>query len=290
MKECVGVRFKKAGKISYFEKHKFNAQRGQYVIVGTQKGLEYGKVEIASHFLDQPPHPGNRIVRLATEKDHLIHENNKRKEQDAFTICCDKMRKHQLDMKLIDVDLSFDNTKIMFYFTSEHRVDFRALVKDLASIFRMRIELRQIGVRDEAKAINSVGMCGRSLCCSSFLGSFQPVSIKMAKDQGLSLNPTKISGVCGRLMCCLKYEEHTYEELNKNLPKESDVVKTPDGTGSVLAVNVLQQLVKVGIRSKDDSFSTNYYSVEEIKIIKKNNPDHYQKTKIDRNLAKVLKD
>ena len=290
MKECIGVRFKQAGKITYFEKQKMNVNRGDHVIVGTQKGLEYGKVEIASHFLEQLPHPGNRIVRIATEKDHETYAYNKQKEEDAFTICCDKISKHKLDMKLIDVDLSFDNTKIMFYFTSESRVDFRALVKDLASVFRMRIELRQIGVRDEAKSINSVGMCGRSLCCATFLGNFQPVSIKMAKDQGLSLNPTKISGVCGRLMCCLKYEEQTYEELNRGLPKESDLVKTPDGTGTVFAVNVLQQLVKVGIRGTDDTLSTNYYSVEEISIVKKNNPDHYHKPRIDRALAKVLKD
>ena len=290
MKECIGVRFKKAGKISYFEKPKITITRGQYVVVSTQKGLEYGKVEVASHFLEQLPHPNNRVLRVATDKDHETNESNKRKEADAFTICCDKMQKHKLDMKLIDVDLSFDNTKIMFYFTSENRVDFRALVKDLASVFRMRIELRQIGVRDEAKSINSVGMCGRSLCCSTFLGSFQPVSIKMAKDQGLSLNPTKISGVCGRLMCCLKYEEHTYEELNRGLPKESDIVKTPDGTGTVLSVNVLQQLIKVGIRGADDSFNTSYYSVEEISIVKKNNPEHFHKPRIDRDLAKVLKD
>ena len=288
MTECIGVRFKKSGKIFYFSKKQCNVKRGQMVIAGTQKGLECGKVEIESHFFDKTPYPDHTIIRIATEKDKQIHANNKLKEEEAFDICNEKIKKHGLDMKLIEVELSFDNSKIMFYFTSENRVDFRNLVKELASVFRMRIELRQIGVRDEAKSINSVGMCGRSLCCSTFLGNFQPVSIKMAKDQGLSLNPTKISGVCGRLMCCLKYEEHTYDELNKNLPKEGDIVSTPDGTGNVLAVNVLQQLIKVSIVTKDDVPNLAYYEVSEVRIVKKNNPEHFEKIKIDEELEKVI--
>lgn len=288
MNECVGVRFKKSGKMYYFPKDNFKIKRGQDVIASTQKGIEYGKVEIESHFFKEKPSLGNKIIRLATNRDIKINEINKKKEKEAFITCSNKIKKHNLDMKLIEVELSFDNNKIMFYFSSENRIDFRDLVKELASIFRMRIELRQIGVRDEAKSITSIGMCGRSLCCSTFLGNFQPVSIKMAKDQGLSLNPTKISGVCGRLMCCLKYEEHTYEQLNKNLPKEGDIVKTPDGTGTVLAVNVLQQLIKVSIISKDDLLNIAYYDAEEIKIVKRNNSDDFEKIKIDKELEKVI--
>lgn len=288
MNECIGVRFKKAGKMCYFLKNGVNAKRGKAIIASTQKGVEFGKIEIESHFFEKIPHPENKIIRLATQADITILEKNKIKEREAFLICSEKIKKHGLDMKLIEVELTFDSNKIMFYFTSENRVDFRNLVKDLASVFRMRIELRQIGVRDEAKSINSIGMCGRSLCCSTFLGSFQPVSIKMAKDQGLSLNPTKISGVCGRLMCCLKYEENTYDELNKNLPKEGDIVKTPDGIGTVIAVNVLQQLLKIGVVGKDDVLNASYYDANEITIVKKNNPDHFEKIKIDKELEKVI--
>ncbi|MCL1995038.1 MAG: stage 0 sporulation family protein [Defluviitaleaceae bacterium] len=267
MKEYVGVRFKKVGKINYFRFNGHKLNRGDIVIAETAKGQEYGKVEIACQPLDEAPQ--YKIIRKATEKDHQQHVKNKMKELDAAEIFLEKIKKHELDMKLVETELVFDCSKMIFYFASEQRVDFRKLVKELASIFHTRIELRQIGVRDEAKSISSVGMCGRDLCCSTFLGDFQPVSIKMAKEQGLSLNPTKISGVCGRLMCCLKFEEETYAKLNANLPKEGDLVKTPDGRGNVLSVNILQQIVKVSLLKKDDGLHIAYYDNSEISVVKK---------------------
>lgn len=270
MLKVVGVRFKKVGKIYYFDPNGLKLQEGEVVIAETIRGIEFGKVEIVDRSMseEETTYPLKKIIRVATEEDVVQNQKNKEREKQAFKICIEKIKKHDLDMKLIDTELTFDCNKIMFYFTSEGRIDFRALVKELASVFRMRIELRQIGVRDEAKILSSIGMCGRPLCCATFLGDFQPVSIKMAKDQELSLNPTKISGVCGRLMCCLKYEEENYKTLNKILPKEGDIIKTSDGEGVVLSVNILRQLVKVAIRAKEqDTPNISYYDASEIEII-----------------------
>jgi cell fate regulator YaaT (PSP1 superfamily) len=211
-----------------------------------------------------------KVLRVATEEDSKQKILNSEKEDEAFGICLEKIKCHGLDMKLIEVELTFDQNKIIFYFTSEGRVDFRELVKELASIFRIRIELRQIGVRDEAKILNGIGICGRTLCCATFLGEFQPVSIKMAKEQSLSLNPTKISGICGRLMCCLKYEEETYEHLNRNLPNMGDTVRTPDGDGDILSVNILRQIVKAAVRKRPTDVPViGFYSLKEITVLNK---------------------
>jgi cell fate regulator YaaT (PSP1 superfamily) len=270
MTDVVGVRFKRVGKIYYFNPNGMKIERGASVIVETSRGVEYGVVEIANREVDESKVvlPLKNVIREATENDVVQERMNKTREKDAFKICLEKIKAHGLDMKLIDVELTFDQTKIIFYFTSDGRVDFRELVRDLAAVFRMRIELRQIGVRDEAKMLNGIGICGRGLCCASFLGDFQPVSIKMAKEQSLSLNPTKISGICGRLMCCLKYEEETYEYLTKNLPEIGDVVETPDGKGDVLSVNVLRQQVKVSIMKKiQDDPTMGIYHVDDIDVI-----------------------
>ena len=284
----IGVRFRKTGKLNYFESATFEIKRGDHVIVKTSKGSEYGMVEIADY---EPsgikPSTSCHIIRIATKEDDKKHEDNLDREIKATQICQNRIEKHGLHMKLIDTELTFDCSKIIFYFTSEQRVDFRRLVKDLAAVFKMRIELRQIGVRDEAKAIGSIGMCGRKLCCSSFLGNFQPVSIKMAKDQGLSLNPSKISGVCGRLMCCLKYEEDVYDTLSESLPKEFDIVKTPNGEGQVVSVNILKQTVKVQIRAKDGTVTLAYYLASEVKVVKKAQP-HHENIKMNKELAKLM--
>lgn len=272
MSVVVGVRFKKAGKIYYFDPNDEIIERGTAVIVETARGVEYGIVEIANRNVDDDSiiQPLKKVIRVADESDNEQENINRQKEKAAFDICAEKIQKHKLDMKLIDVELTFDLNKIIFYFTSEGRVDFRELVKELASIFRTRIELRQIGVRDEAKMLSGIGICGRPLCCATFLGEFQPVSIKMAKDQNLSLNPTKISGICGRLMCCLKYEEETYEELNKNLPNDGDYIRTPQGDGEVLSVNVLRQTVKAAVRkTPQESPNISFFSVDEIEILRK---------------------
>lgn len=247
MVKVIGVRFKKAGKIYYFDPGEFEIKKDDGVIVETVRGIEFGMVvvgikEIAEEELVSPL---KKVVRIATEEDSMAHEQNKEKALDAFELCVEKIKEHNLDMKLVDVEYTFDNNKVIFYFTADGRVDFRELVKDLASIFRTRIELRQIGVRDEAKMLNGIGQCGYQLCCATWLGDFVPVSIKMAKDQSLSLNPTKISGICGRLMCCLRYEYDTYRELNKELPKQGETVKTPDGPAVVFNVSVLKEMVKV---------------------------------------------
>ena len=272
MIEIVGVRFKKVGKIYYFDPGDLNIEKGTAVIVETVRGIEYGTVEIENRNIDEAGiiQPLKKVIRIATNDDKEKHIENKNKEKEAFEICIEKIKKHKLGMKLIDVELTFDLNKIIFYFTSDGRVDFRELVKELASVFRTRIELRQIGVRDEAKMLNGIGICGRTLCCSTFLGDFTPVSIKMAKDQNLSLNPTKISGICGRLMCCLKYEEDTYEELNKNLPREGDIIHTSAGDGEVLSVNILRQTVKAAVRKNpQDTPTVGVFVVDEIKIIKR---------------------
>ncbi|MCL2851694.1 MAG: stage 0 sporulation family protein [Defluviitaleaceae bacterium] len=270
MVEIIGVRFRRVGKIYYFDPNGYSPEQGEGVIVETSRGIDYGTCELPKRMVEESsiPAPLRKVVRVATEADIRQQESNKQREKEALAICTEKIKKHNLDMKLIDVELAFDLTKIMFYFTSDGRVDFRELVRDLAAVFRMRIELRQIGVRDEAKMLNGVGICGRCLCCATFLSDFQPVSIKMAKEQSLSLNPTKISGICGRLMCCLKYEEETYNEFNKNMPSPGDTVLSPDGKGEVHSVNVLRQLVKVAIRKKPgDETSVNTYSVNDLKIL-----------------------
>jgi cell fate regulator YaaT (PSP1 superfamily) len=268
----VGVRFRQAGKIYYFDPGELNIQKNDGVIVETVRGIEFGRVELPKKEVHNREivSPLKRVIRIATEQDIAQAEKNRAKEKQAMEVCAEKIEKHKLDMKLVDVEITFDMSKIIFYFTSDGRVDFRELVKDLAAIFRTRIELRQIGVRDEAKMLNGIGICGRTLCCATFLSDFHPVSIKMAKDQGLSLNPTKISGICGRLMCCLKYEQDTYESLIKNLPHDGDIVETPEGDGEVLSVNVLKQVVKTAVRKPPrNDVQVFYFAPDELKIIKK---------------------
>jgi cell fate regulator YaaT (PSP1 superfamily) len=247
MYSVVGVRFKKAGKIYYFDPSDLPVEKEQSVIVETARGVEYGRVVIGRRTVQESDVvlPLKKVIRIADEKDGTIVEENKTAAKDAIAICQQKINDHQLRMKLIDVEYTFDRNKIIFYFTAEGRVDFRELVKDLAGVFRTRIELRQIGVRDEAKMLGGIGPCGRILCCSSFLGDFEPVSIKMAKDQNLSLNPTKISGLCGRLMCCLKYEHDQYESKKDELPRVGSIVVTPMGNGKVLSYQVDERKVKV---------------------------------------------
>jgi cell fate regulator YaaT (PSP1 superfamily) len=255
MTKVIGVRFRTAGKIYFFSPGKFEVKRGDQVIVETARGVEFGNVvmgpkEVKDEEITQPL---KTVIRLATEDDRRVEEKNRKKEKEAFQICLEKIHKHELEMKLIDAEYTFDNNKVLFYFTADGRIDFRELVKDLAAVFRTRIELRQIGVRDETKIRGGIGICGRELCCHTYLSEFAPVSIKMAKEQNLSLNQTKISGVCGRLMCCLKNEQETYEELNKKLPGLGDTVTTPDGlTGTVHSVNVLRQRVKVIVEINDE--------------------------------------
>ncbi len=263
MTKVIGVRFRTAGKVYYFDPLDFQVKRDDHVIVETARGVEYGTVvgaprEVEDDKVVQPLKP---VLRLATQRDDEQEAGNKKKEKDAFRICLEKIEKHGLDMKLIDAEYTFDNNKVLFYFTADGRIDFRELVKDLASVFKTRIELRQIGVRDETKILGGMGICGRELCCHSHLSEFIPVSIKMAKEQNLSLNPTKISGVCGRLMCCLKHEEETYEELNRKLPGIGDSVVTEDGLkGEVSGVNVLRQQVKVIVDVNDEKEIREYHA------------------------------
>ncbi len=268
MIKVIGVRFRKTGKIYYFDPLGLDIETGQHVIVETARGVEYGHVvlgarEVEDNKVVQPLKP---VIRVATPEDDEIDANNRAKEKKAFEICIEKIKKHNLDMKLIDTEYTFDNNKVLFYFTADGRIDFRELVKDLAAVFKIRIELRQIGVRDETKVLGGIGICGRPLCCSSYLSEFVPVSIKMAKEQNLSLNPVKISGVCGRLMCCLKNEEETYEYLNSRLPDVGDFVNTIDGNrGEVSSVNVLRQLVKVIVEVGDEK-EIREYKVDELKF------------------------
>lgn len=249
MYKVVGVRFKKAGKLYYFDPLDMPIEIGDYVIVETARGVEYGKVASRSNDIDDEDVvlPLKKIIRLADEGDRERVKENEQEADQAFDVCVDKIAEHRLDMRLVDVEYTFDRNKIVFYFTAEGRVDFRNLVKDLAAIFRTRIELRQIGVRDEAKMLGGIGPCGRMLCCSTFLGDFEPVSIKMAKDQNLSLNPSKISGLCGRLMCCLKYENDAYEEAKALMPDLGKPVATPDGIGKVVGLNLLERVLQVNI-------------------------------------------
>lgn len=268
MAEIVGVRFKEVGKIYYFDPNGIKVELKQRVIVETARGVECGTVAIANREVaDSTIHaPLKPILRVATEADLAQMAAVAKKEQSAFDICQKKIGEHGLDMKLINVEYTFDGNKILFYFTADGRVDFRELVKDLASIFRTRIELRQIGVRDEAKMLGGLGICGREFCCSSFLGEFQPVSIKMAKEQGLSLNPTKISGTCGRLMCCLKYEQETYEHLLKTTPKVGAIVQTDEGRGMVVDVSLLTGYIKVSFERNDGGIKP--FHKDEVKIIR----------------------
>ncbi|MEY8395792.1 stage 0 sporulation family protein [Lachnospiraceae bacterium 45-P1] len=269
MTKVIGVRFRKAGKVYYFSPGEMEIKTGEYVIVETARGIEYGHVVLGTHEVDDKKviQPLKPVIRMATEADEEIEKRNKEKEKEAFKICLEKIKKHELDMKLIDTEYTFDNNKVLFYFTADGRIDFRELVKDLASVFKTRIELRQIGVRDETKIVGGIGICGRPLCCASYLSEFIPVSIKMAKEQNLSLNPTKISGVCGRLMCCLKYEEETYEELNGRLPNIGDYVTTDDGLkGEVHSVSILRQLVKVIVTINGDEKEIREYKVGQLRF------------------------
>ena len=268
MTNVIGVRFRRAGKIYFFDPAGFEIEKGQNVIVETARGVEYGHVVTGKKQIEDSKivAPLKPVIRIATEADNAKEVENKEKEKKAFEICIEKIRKHELEMKLIDVEYTFDNNKVLFYFTAEGRIDFRELVKDLAAIFKTRIELRQIGVRDETKVVGGYSICGRPLCCNTHLSEFIPVSIKMAKEQNLSLNPIKISGVCGRLMCCLKHEEETYEDLNSKLPGIGDYVTTDDDLkGEVLSVNVLRQLVKVIVQINDEK-DIREYKVEQLKF------------------------
>src|SRR6056297_768092 len=270
MIKVVGVRFKDAGKIYYFDPDGKLIKDQDNVILETARGIEFGQVVVGAKLVseDEVYQPLKKVLRIATEDDVDKNIENKRKENEAFGICLEKIEKHGLDMKLVDVEYTFDNNKIIFYFTADGRIDFRELVKDLAGIFRTRIELRQIGVRDEAKMIGGLGPCGRTLCCSTWLGDFKPVSIKNAKEQNLSLNPAKISGICGRLMCCLNYENETYEKNNEVLPNPGDKVKTPYGVGMVVDVNTLMCRVKVKFKSEKDNLEeVKTFQNEEINII-----------------------
>ena len=288
MIKVVGVRFRTAGKIYYFDPMKLPIKKGDHVIVETARGVEYGTVvggikEVTDDEVTQPLKP---VLRIATPKDDKQEETNREKEKEALKICLEKVQKHNLEMKLIDAEYTFDNNKVLFYFTADGRVDFRELVKDLAAVFKTRIELRQIGVRDETKIVGGIGICGRPLCCHSFLDEFAPVSIKMAKEQNLSLNPTKISGVCGRLMCCLKNEQETYEYLNRKLPNVGDYVTADDGLkGEVHSVNVLRQLVKVLVENGDEK-EIHEYKVDQLKFKKR----HGRKEKVSAAEEKELKE
>lgn len=255
MAEIIGVRFKSVGKIYYFDPNGIVFDSGDYVIVETSRGMECGQVAVANREVeeDQIVSPLKPVVRKAEDADLAVMEANRQKEKEAMQICQEKIAKHKLEMKLVDVEYTFNESKILFYFTADGRVDFRELVKDLAAIFRTRIELRQIGVRDEAKMLGGLGICGRPFCCSTFLDEFQPVSIKMAKEQGLSLNPIKISGTCGRLMCCLKHEQNAYEDLIRVTPRQGAYVDTPEGKGTVVDVNLITGQLKVRLEEKQDA-------------------------------------
>jgi len=276
MIKVVGVRFRTAGKIYYFDPKNFDITVGSHVIVETARGVEFGTVMIAPKELepDKVIQPLKPVIRIATPEDEKIEARNRQKEKEAFKICLEKIQKHKMEMKLVDAEYTFDNNKLLFYFTADGRIDFRELVKDLAAVFRTRIELRQIGVRDETKILGGIGICGRPLCCNTFLSEFAPVSIKMAKEQNLSLNPAKISGVCGRLMCCLKNEEETYEYLNSRLPNVGDHVTTDDRLkGEVQSVSVLRQTVKVIVEVEDEK-EIREYKVDQLRFKPKRKKEH----------------
>lgn len=281
----IGVRFRNVGKVYYFSPRELDICVGDHVIVETARGVEYGFVVLGPKEVDDSKviQPLKEVIRIATPKDDAREESNRKKKKEAFEICQKKIRAHNLEMKLIDAEYTFDNNKMLFYFTADGRIDFRELVKDLAAVFKTRIELRQIGVRDETKILGGIGICGRPLCCHTYLSEFAPVSIKMAKEQNLSLNPTKISGVCGRLMCCLKNEQETYEYLNRKLPGVGDIVTLPDGMkGEVSGVNVLRQLVKVLVDVNDEK-EMRECPVEELKFKPKHKKEKGKEKKKDRN-------
>lgn len=294
MVNVIGVRFRQAGKIYYFDPLDLPVKPGQHVIVETARGVEYGLVmsgprQVKDEYVVSPLKP---VIRIATPEDDAVEEKNKEKEKEAFKICLEKIAKHKLEMKLIDAEYTFDNNKVLFYFTADGRIDFRELVKDLAAVFKTRIELRQIGVRDETKILGGVGICGRELCCHAYLSEFAPVSIKMAKEQNLSLNPAKISGVCGRLMCCLKNEQETYEYLNSKLPNIGDMVTTEDGfKGEVSGVNVLRQMVKVIVNVDKDEKEIREYKVGQLKFKPKRKKERLNLSPQEfKELAKLEKD
>lgn len=268
MVKVIGVRFKRAGKIYYFDPDQLEIPEGANVIVETARGVEFGTVVTANVEIPEEEivTPLKKVIRVATEEDRQRSLENEEKEKKAFDICLQKIKDHNLEMKLIDVEYTFDNNKILFYFTADGRIDFRELVKDLAAVFRTRIELRQIGVRDEAKMMGGLGVCGRPICCCSFLCEFQPVSIKMAKEQCLSLNPAKISGTCGRLMCCLKYEQEIYDDIVKRIPKVGAIVSTPEGQGAVVEVNALKEMVKVKLDLENEA-DIRIFSSGEVKVV-----------------------
>ena len=272
MVKIIGVRFRNVGKIYYFNPKSFQMKPGDHVIVETARGVEYGTVVLGPKEVDdrQVVQPLKDVIRMATQKDDAKEDSTRKKEKEAYQVCVKKIRAHQLEMKLIDVEYTFDNNKILFYFTADGRIDFRELVKDLAAIFKTRIELRQIGVRDETKILGGIGICGRPLCCHTYLSEFAPVSIKMAKEQNLSLNPTKISGVCGRLMCCLKNEQETYEYLNSKLPNVGEKLKTKDGVvGEVQRVDVLRQKVKLIVEDENGDKEIQEYKIDDLLMRKK---------------------
>ena len=290
MPKIIGVRFKPVGKIYYFSPKNFDISVDDNVIVETSRGTEFGKVvsPIREASDDEIIKPLKEVIRIATPEDISRQEENRKKEKESLVICEKKIKEHGLQMSLVDAEYTFDQSKLLFYFTADGRVDFRDLVKDLAVIFRTRIELRQIGVRDESKMVGSVGVCGRDICCSKFLDEFVPVSIKMAKEQGLSLNPTKISGICGRLMCCLKYEQDTYEELLKFTPREGSLVQTPKGNGIVQFVSILKGLVKVRLNTENEQVVIEEFNVSDIKILK--NSKIKDDEKIDSKALRELED
>ena len=292
MIKVVGVRFRTAGKIYYFDPKDIELKPTDHVIVETARGVEYGTVMVGPKQVtdDEVVQPLKPVIRKATEEDDSIEAKNREKERQAYAICQEKIKKHELEMKLVDAEYTFDNNKLLFYFTADGRIDFRELVKDLAAVFRTRIELRQIGVRDETKILGGVGICGRELCCHTFLSEFAPVSIKMAKEQNLSLNPTKISGVCGRLMCCLKNEEETYEYLNSRLPGVGDRVTTQDGLrGEVQSVNVLRQQVKVVVEMGDEK-EVREYKADELRFKPRRRKDTQKLTKEEMKELAALED
>lgn len=286
MQEIVGVKFKKVGKIYFFDPNGMKIEKGKNVIVETARGLELGEVAVSNKNIDEDKLVAalKKVIRVATEEDEKIFKENEKKAADAHKVCEEKIQKHGLEMKLIDVEYTFDASKLLFYFTADGRIDFRELVKDLAAVYKTRIELRQIGVRDEVKMLGGYGQCGRELCCCNHLSDLNPVSIKMAKEQGLSLNPTKISGVCGRLMCCLKHEQEVYEEKLKRLPNVGAFVKTPDGKGTVESVEVLKEVVRVKINDKEDIIRKSY-ELKDIEILK--NTKKRDNTEDDVNLAEL---
>lgn len=276
MVKVVGVRFKKAGKIYYFDPDNIQIKTNDFVIVETARGMEFGVAAVGPNEVleDEIISPLKPVIRLATDEDIQIHKENKEKAKEAMVICQEKVKDHGLDMNLVDVEYTFDNNKVIFYFTSDNRIDFRELVKDLASVFKTRIELRQIGVRDEAKIVGGIGPCGQETCCTRFLGEFAPVSIKMAKEQSLSLNPTKISGLCGRLMCCLKYEQDTYEDLLVGMPSVGAIIKSQDGVGVVISSYTLLQSVRAKIKLADGSEDIFNYEIDEIELTGKYDPSY----------------